>query len=707
MAPPSSLPSSSPAITLTSLPPDVLTHVALCLATSTDSNPVGPPKHLLPFLLTSRTVNNHVSYNTNPSLYADIFRYQFDVRSLHRRLPSSRLTAPNLAAELRRRWTSLKRILKQGASADWRDRTYKDHEIKEDLMTAFLMLLESDGRNAIQLIQYAQLHSWINQYYQIRLTKIHREPSMPAETDEASLAMWIAWLLTDYRGLLLEADSRSLNWICTPYMLGTFFYKNSFAPWTTFSLPVPSANSIRPLSPTGASPNNDAAPLTQNTSPFFVYDTTPAPLPLVNSNPSAPQPRARGRPATSIHSQTAAAAGFTYFGSPLAITAPLISHAATLLYFSRMQKLPFNAPNQPAQSPQEHLTFLNHLEQKKGLVYSSSTYVAGLDVASMGLEGVEELLRGKRNFAPDYVHVKLPSVSRSEGWDDQFARLTGCWNPFEMVKELGMPKFAWTKGCLSGDWDGRFVLPDMDTYRNVMTGSNPLNTLEESFVLQDPQSWHIDEHYYVKPSAARNSASPFARPLGPPIRAAHPINAFIRPQTRLEPVRGAHGEGVEAWEGRYDPAHGGVGFYETWRGGMQGNDVGLSQTTLDAMDSDVSMDIDDDSDDSADDEGDCISIIITGTSIQRPYYIPETLPTMMGPGSTIRGTVRKWDGLVTLVASPTMTQTWIWRGYLVGDGNFVGRWREGSMDVRRNAYEGVFAMRRRVPGTSHTTFGRQ
>ncbi|KAG8935020.1 hypothetical protein FRC01_010525 [Tulasnella sp. 417] len=695
--------SSSPAITLASLPPDVLTHVALCLATSTDSNPLGPPKHLVPFLSTSKTVNDTLSYKMNPFLYAEIFRYQFDIRSLRRRLPSSRLTAPNLGAELQRRWICLKRIQRQGKStADWRSRTYPDHEIKEDLMTAFLMLLESDGRNAIQLIRYAQLHSWINQYCQLRLTKIHREPSMPAETDEASLAMWIAWLLTDYRGLLLEGDSRSLNWICTPYMLGTFFYKNSFAPWTTFSLPVPSANSIRPVSPTSASP--DAAPLTQNTSPFFVYDTTPAPLPLVNSNPPAPQPRARGRTATSSLHHPQTAAGFTYFGSPLAITAPLISHAATLLYFSRMQKLPFNVPGQPVQTPQEHLTFLDHLERNKGLVYSGSTFVAKLDATlnNIGLEGVEELLRGKRNFAPDYVHVKLPSLARSEGWDDHFARLTGCWNPFEMVKELGMPKFAWTRGCLSGDWDGRFVLPDMDTYRNIMNGANPLNTLEESFVLQDPQSWHIEEHYYVKPSTARTSGSPFARPLGPPVRAGHPINAFIRPQTRLEHVRGANTEGLEVWEGRYDPAHGGVAFYETWRGGMQGNDVGLSQTTLDSMDRDVSMDLDDDDDSEEADEEDCISIIITGASIPRPYYIPETLPTMMGPGSTIRGTVRKWDGLVTLVASPSLTQTWIWRGYLVGDGNFVGRWREGSMDVRRNAYEGVFAMRRRVAGTSHT-----
>lgn len=68
------------------------------------------------------------------------------------------------------------------------------------------------------------------------------------------------------------------------------------------------------------------------------------------------------------------------------------------------------------------------------------------------------MLRGKRNFAPDYVHVKLPSLARSESWDDQFARLTGCWDPFEMTKELGMPKFAWTKGSLSGEWDGRFVV---------------------------------------------------------------------------------------------------------------------------------------------------------------------------------------------------------------------------------------------------------
>ena len=72
---------------------------------------------------------------------------------------------------------------------------------------------------------------------------------------------------------------------------------------------------------------------------------------------------------------------------------------------------------------------------------------------------------------------------------------------------------------------------------------------------------------------------------------------------------------------------------------------------------------------------------------------------MMGELSTVMGTVRKWDGLITLNAVPPegTNGAWTWRGYLVGDGNFVGRWREGGMDVRRNAYEGVFVMRRRVP----------
>ena len=74
-------------------------------------------------------------------------------------------------------------------------------------------------------------------------------------------------------------------------------------------------------------------------------------------------------------------------------------------------------------------------------------------------------------------------------------------------------------------------------------------------------------------------------------------------------------------------------------------------------------------------------------------------------GSKFTGTVRLGDGMIALCATPTGLEEgarvaghWTWRGYLQGDGNFIGRWREGTFDVRGNAYKGVFCLRRRVLG---------
>jgi len=247
-------------------------------------------------------------------------------------------------------------------------------------------------------------------------------------------------------------------------------------------------------------------------------------------------------------------------------------------------------------------------------------------------------------------------------------------------RELGTPRYRWTKGSLSGEWDGRFILPEMDTYRRIMAGANALNTLEDTHIWQDPESWIIQEHYHVP--HVYNSYTATTRVNGAPIQAGLPERAFISPNARIEVARANHGSGLDVSDARVRPTYSNTSFYQTWSNGHRGTDVDAPPTPLEL---------------SEDEEGDgLLHLIITGRQVPRPDYIPDHMRSMWTGEATLLGTVRTWDGLITLRATDTF-ETWMWTGYIVGDGNFVGRWRDASMDVRRNAYEGPFVMRRRVP----------
>lgn len=71
---------------------------------------IGPPQNLYNLLLTCRAIYDSLSFDANPSFYADVFDLQFDTAPLRRRYASERLTAVHRAHELKRRWTLLREI---------------------------------------------------------------------------------------------------------------------------------------------------------------------------------------------------------------------------------------------------------------------------------------------------------------------------------------------------------------------------------------------------------------------------------------------------------------------------------------------------------------------------------------------------------------------------------------------------------------------
>jgi len=64
----------------------------------------------------------------------------------------------------------------------------------------------------------------------------------------------------------------------------------------------------------------------------------------------------------------------------------------------------------------------------------------------------------------------------------------------------------------------------------------------------------------------------------------------------------------------------------------------------------------------------------------------------------LKGRVRQWDGMINIVktyASDDGRGTWLYRGYILSNGLWVGRWRDTMTEEDTNGYEGVFAMTRR------------
>ena len=178
------------------LAPDVFDTIAHYVGTA---DPLGPPASLASFLRTDRFIYSHLNPRQNPHLWANLFRHSFDMAALRRRFPSDWLTSSCLANEFERRWKSLARIRKTARTNNWTKKVYRESHIAEDMLTVFLMLTESDGKNAIQLIQWANVDDWISSYtYKFFVEALTRNPRMPPEKPIWSLALWITWMLTDY-----------------------------------------------------------------------------------------------------------------------------------------------------------------------------------------------------------------------------------------------------------------------------------------------------------------------------------------------------------------------------------------------------------------------------------------------------------------------------------------------------------------------------
>ncbi|CAA7262021.1 unnamed protein product [Cyclocybe aegerita] len=231
---------------LSTVPQEVLEHIAFAAATDTS----GLLSNIVPLLLTSRHVHGCLSITTNPHLYARIFCAKFDTAAARVSFASSsdQLTSYALASELQRRCTVLQRI-KARTDSTKRARRAAQAEDKEDLSltvhdvlsTAYIMMLEDEGRNRTLLVDYAGMKNWLREFWfdpdgaSLAIHSI-RTGHWPPNRPETALGMWLFWFLLytdDYPFSVIDGPEAPVN-VLKIMALGAHIYNLTTTTWSQF-----------------------------------------------------------------------------------------------------------------------------------------------------------------------------------------------------------------------------------------------------------------------------------------------------------------------------------------------------------------------------------------------------------------------------------------------------------------------------------------
>ncbi|EIW76650.1 hypothetical protein CONPUDRAFT_139394 [Coniophora puteana RWD-64-598 SS2] len=228
-----------PMVSIEAVPQEIIEHIAFFAGTQ---YVLGPPSDLLPLLLTSRAFHRQLADSYNPWLYARIFEYKFDLRAAARRLGAEAMTVLVLKAELQKRCAYLKKIkARTSAFLNEDDDDLSDDGVRAELLwMAYLMMLENDGKNERHLREYAQMETWLWDYWfdargASRASQLVSMDKWLPDTEQNSLAMWLFWLLFDpEQPIRSKASFRIVPVVLKLAALAANRYPICLPSWATF-----------------------------------------------------------------------------------------------------------------------------------------------------------------------------------------------------------------------------------------------------------------------------------------------------------------------------------------------------------------------------------------------------------------------------------------------------------------------------------------
>jgi hypothetical protein len=161
------------------LPLEVFEDVAFLIATEDTS--IARLSNLIPLLLLDRETSKFLSFDSNRPLYARIYATKFDTKTTTRRLGKERLTAYGLAEELKKRCLHLRAIRTLSSELGL---------IEPAIWTAFVMMLENDGKNERLLLEYAQIGHWLKNFW-LTISNALEGEGWPSNSLFNSICMWL------------------------------------------------------------------------------------------------------------------------------------------------------------------------------------------------------------------------------------------------------------------------------------------------------------------------------------------------------------------------------------------------------------------------------------------------------------------------------------------------------------------------------------
>lgn len=178
-------------MTLESLPTEVIEHIAFYHVCP---QILGLPVPLTALLLSCKAVYTKLSGARH--LYARVFQYKFSSSAIRRR--GFEPKAGEWAWQLRW-WTEVlggirRRRMRLGAQVYRDDPRTKDPDVQETMYVLWIMCLEDDGRNRVQM-QLAGAYEWVQGWIRNEMYKAV-DKGWPLANASNSCAMWVFWYLT-------------------------------------------------------------------------------------------------------------------------------------------------------------------------------------------------------------------------------------------------------------------------------------------------------------------------------------------------------------------------------------------------------------------------------------------------------------------------------------------------------------------------------
>ncbi|KAK0237723.1 hypothetical protein EDD85DRAFT_1004540 [Armillaria nabsnona] len=698
--------------TILSLPTELIEETAFYVACSTLE---GRPNSIRSFRLTCKAINNVFCHSN--AIYRTIFKQKFSHSAVARR--SFEPTSKEYRQLLQLYDDSLQ-FIEEKRGFDGKEPVDADHMSTEEVLWVLtFMCLDDDGANTLQL-NAVGAYEWIHEVVIRRLYDgADDNGGWPLDNCKNSLALWVFWSLSTKERILSEPEdiSDKIVNLVLPFVTIPFRYAMAFAPPNHFILPLVSQSG-------DFSDVNTHIPFRTRQTHLLSVLTPHGPFPIYRST----EP---------IWLQV-------YFTRRVEITWPVITAAAKLLYFARMERYTLGImptlPRDRADAIQRGLigpTQADVIEINRNRLGGPDGKDGGTklpdSIISAGPDGVDERSQASRQYDADWYRLRLCANvwDNSHGDDDEIWRRVKLGKRMLVRRGSGTRKLnfrrgdVYTLGSLTGLWAGRMLIPNEEALAQLLMVQNPNPNEQNGHPVPLPAGFGeemlsvTNRPIYMRlqefVSYAGGDVIPSgARGLQPPSSYEHaegdeedddedaddPSVPEINDQRLLEEfdqgLRNAYfpdGVTVDSFKPTYDGAGvrvncGGKEYVYHKLGGSQH------------------------------DPESCEGCAMREKQVM-PAWSEEGHPADVAPlppctgvqdvimtGSTddrhgqawnhysYYGRVRHWDGMIGILRVPRdrTLGKWLFYGYIVGGKNFVGNWRITHEDPGMPTVEGAFCL---------------